>query len=84
MIIKKFTISKEPFTLELPDVFRVVHVTVEGGYSPRVWILIDDAAKKSMKRFESFRDNVEIDPSCSYVVSYELGLITYHIFMVRT
>lgn len=84
MIIKKFPITTEPFTLELPDVFRVVNVAVEGNYSPRVWMLFDNEAKKSTRRFESFRDAVEIDSSYSYVASYTIGLITYHLFMVRT
>lgn len=85
MIIRKFPFPPtESFTLELPDIYRVARIVVEGGYSPRISILFDDSATKHTKKFASFRDGVEIDPANAYVGSYDLGLITYHLFSIRT
>lgn len=83
MIIQKFTFNKEPFTLELPDFFRAMHITVDGGYSPQIWFMFEKTDPKSKKRFESYRDGVEIDSTYTYIRSYNIDLITYHLFMVR-
>ena len=85
MIIRKFPFTpNESFTLDLPDVYRVVRITVEYTYSPRIFVLFDDKAAKHKKKFESFRDSVEIDPAHVYVGSYDINLFTYHLFHIRT
>lgn len=84
MIIKKFPFTAdESFTLDLPDIFRVVRIVVEHTYSPRISILFDDKATKHKKKFESFRDSVEIDAANAYVGSYDINLFTYHLFQIR-
>ncbi len=83
--IQKFTFPSETsFLLELPDVFRVVRLSVEGGYSPRIWVMFDSKAEKRSRKFESYRDGVEIDSAHAYVGTYAVDLRVFHLFWVRS
>lgn len=77
--VRKFALSYMPFSLDLPDGFRVVLVE-DQGIAPFMWVDLDTEAPKRSVLFRVFGTGHEIDPDAEHCGSWQSGRFVWHLY----